>query len=56
MTILERLLRHDAWTTRTLLQISAALPDAALDQEFDIGHQTLRRTFAHIVSNMECWC
>jgi uncharacterized damage-inducible protein DinB len=56
MTILERLLRHDAWTTRTLLDSSAGLPDAALDREFDIGHRTLRRTFLHIVSNMECWC
>ena len=56
MTVLERLLRHDAWTTRTLLHASAELPDAALDREFDVGHKTLRRTFAHIVSNMECWC
>jgi uncharacterized damage-inducible protein DinB len=56
MTILERLLRHDAWTTRSLLTQSADLPDAALDREFDIGHRSLRRTFIHIVVNMECWC
>ena len=56
MTTLERLLRHDAWTTRTMLQASSELSDAALDREFDIGHRTLRRTFAHLVSNMECWC
>jgi uncharacterized damage-inducible protein DinB len=56
MTILERLLEHDAWTTRSLLTLSADLSDAALDREFDIGHRSLRRTFVHIIANMECWC
>lgn len=56
MTILERLLRHDAWSTRSLLTLSSALTDAELDCEFDIGHRTLRRTFVHMIENMECWC
>jgi uncharacterized damage-inducible protein DinB len=56
MTILEKLLRHDAWTTRLLLTRAASLPDAALDAPFDMGHRTLRRTFRHIIGNMECWC
>jgi uncharacterized damage-inducible protein DinB len=56
MTILEKLLRHDAWTTRILLTRAADLSNAALDQPFDMGHRTLRRTFQHIVGNMECWC
>jgi len=56
MTILERLLQHDAWTTRALLDRSANLSDEELDREFDIGHKSLRRTFVHIVANMECWC
>jgi uncharacterized damage-inducible protein DinB len=56
MTILERLLRHDAWTTRSLLALSSDLTDAELDREFDIGHRSLRRTFVHIIANMECWC
>jgi uncharacterized damage-inducible protein DinB len=56
MTILERLLRHDAWTTRSLLERASELPDAELDREFDIGHRSLRRTFVHIIANMECWC
>jgi len=55
MTITERLLRHDAWTTRTLLELSINLPDSSLDHEFDLGHRSLRRTFVHIVTNMECW-
>lgn len=56
MRILERLLQHDAWTTRALLALAADLPDALLDQEFEIGHRSLRRTFLHIIGNMECWC
>ncbi|SFI44234.1 DinB family protein [Planctomicrobium piriforme] len=56
MTILERLLQHDAWTTRALLDLSAPLSDAELDREFDIGHRSLRRTFSHIIRNMEGWC
>ncbi len=31
------------------------LRDEVLDREFDIGQQTLRRTFIHIVANMEAW-
>ena len=56
MTILERLLRHDAWTTRSLLALSSDLTDAELDREFDIGHRSLRRTVVHIIVNMKCWC
>ncbi|HEX3355473.1 MAG TPA: DinB family protein [Tepidisphaeraceae bacterium] len=55
MTTLERLLRHDAWTTRQLLTIACTLMDADLDREFDIGHRSLRRTLVHIIANMECW-
>ncbi len=56
MTIVERLLRHDSGTTRSLLLCAQKLSDAQLDREFDIGPRTLRRTFFHIISNMECWC
>lgn len=56
MDIVERMLRHDAWTTRMLLVRAQELSDDQLDREFDIGHRSLRRTFAHIVGNMECWC
>jgi uncharacterized damage-inducible protein DinB len=55
MGLLDRLLGHDAWTTRQLLEISAELTDEQLDQEFDIGHRTVRKTFDHIVWNIECW-
>ncbi|WP_339731062.1 DinB family protein [uncultured Gimesia sp.] len=55
MDLLDRLLGHDAWTTRQLLEICATLTDEQLDQQFDIGHRTLRATLNHIISNMEIW-
>jgi uncharacterized damage-inducible protein DinB len=55
MDVLDRLLAHDYWTTRSLLVLSCDLPDAQLDRPFDIGHETLRRTFIHIIRNMEVW-
>ena len=55
MDLLDRLLGHDAWTTRKLLQLSAPLTDQQLDQEFDIAHRTVRATFIHIIANIETW-
>jgi uncharacterized damage-inducible protein DinB len=55
MDLLDRLLGHDAWTTRQLLQACRALPDELLDREFEIDHRSLRRTFTHIIKNMEIW-
>jgi uncharacterized damage-inducible protein DinB len=55
MDLLDRLLAHDRWTTRQLLDICATFSDAQLDREFDIGRQTLRATFIHVIRNMEIW-
>jgi uncharacterized damage-inducible protein DinB len=55
MDLLDRLLGHDAWTTRQLLAICDSLGDEQLDREFNIGHRTLRRTLDHIIRNMEIW-
>src|SRR5689334_13600150 len=55
MDFLDRLLDHDYWTTRQLLLLSRGLSDTELDRPFDIGHETLRRTFVHIIGNMEVW-
>ena len=55
MDLLDRLLGHDAWTTRQLLLRCRGLADAALDREFDIGHRTVRATLAHIIRNVEVW-
>jgi uncharacterized damage-inducible protein DinB len=55
MDLLDRLLGHDAWTTRQLLTACQALPDELLDKEFDIDQRSLRRTFVHIIANLETW-
>lgn len=55
MDLLDRLLGHDAWTTRQLIAIAATLPDEQLDREFDIGHRTVRATLVHIIVNVEVW-
>ncbi|ADV66297.1 DinB family protein [Deinococcus maricopensis] len=55
MDLLDRLLGHDTWTTARLLAQSHTLTDAQLDQPFEIGWGTVRRTFAHVIDNMETW-
>ncbi len=55
MDLLDRLLGHDAWTTRELLLRSQNLTDEQLDLQFDIGHRTARATFLHIIRNVEVW-
>lgn len=53
MDILDRLLGHDAWTTRQLLLRCRELSDEQLDRTFDIGARSLRGTFEHLVACME---
>jgi uncharacterized damage-inducible protein DinB len=55
MNILDRLLGHDLDTTRELLQLCLDLSDEQLDREFDAGWGTLRKTFDHMISNIETW-
>ena len=55
MDLLDRLLGHDAWTTRQLLRLCRDLSDEQLDREFDIGHRTVRATLAHVIRNVEVW-
>ena len=55
MDLLDLLLGHDHWATARLLEVSGGLTDAKLDQQFDIGHRTVRATFAHMISNVPFW-
>ena len=55
MDLLDRLLGHDAWTTRELLLRCQELSDEQLDREFDIGHRTVRATLEHVIYNLEAW-
>jgi uncharacterized damage-inducible protein DinB len=55
MDQLDRQLGHDRWTTTRLLNLCQGLPGERLDQEFDIGHRTLRATFDHMLFAVELW-
>lgn len=55
MDLLDRLLEHDRWALTRLLELSTGLTDTQLNQEFDIGHRTLRQTFEHVVYNIDFW-
>lgn len=55
MDLLERMLGHDHWATGQYLEASRGLTDAQLDQEFDIGHRTLRETFDHMIYVIDFW-
>lgn len=53
MTILDRLLGHDAWTTRQLLLRCRELSEEQMNQTFDIGDRSLQGTFEHLIACME---
>ncbi len=55
MNLLDRLLGHDLAATREMLNLCLDLTEAQFDQEFDAGWRTLRRTFDHMISNVEVW-
>ncbi len=55
MDFIDRLLGYDHWATARLLDLSRGLTDAQLDQEFDVGHRTLRATFEHMIYSVEVW-
>jgi uncharacterized damage-inducible protein DinB len=55
MDLLDRLLGHDAWTTRQLLLRCSQLTDEQLDRDFDIAHRSVRATLLHIIRNVETW-
>jgi uncharacterized damage-inducible protein DinB len=55
MNLLDRLLAHDLATTRELLQLCLELPDEVMDRDMDAGWRTLRKTFDHMIFNIETW-
>ena len=55
LDLLDRLLEHDAWTTGRVFEFAVALNDELLDQEFDVGHRTVRETARHMIGNIEVW-
>ena len=55
LDLLDRLLEHDAWATRHVLEFAQTLTDEQLDQDVDVGHRTVRETVEHIIGNIEVW-
>jgi uncharacterized damage-inducible protein DinB len=55
MNMLERLLGHDQATTREILLLCLDLSDEQMDRPIDAGWGTLRKTFDHVISNVEVW-
>jgi uncharacterized damage-inducible protein DinB len=56
MDLLDRLLKHDAWTTRRLMELCLPLSDEQLDRDFAIGPGgTLRTLWHHVVGNAVGW-
>ncbi|MEZ4572919.1 MAG: DinB family protein [Thermomicrobiales bacterium] len=55
MDLLDRMLGHDRWAATQLLDTSRDLTHDQLDQEFDIGHRTLRTTFDHMITVIDFW-
>ena len=51
----ERLLGHDRWMSNLMYDAASKLDDSALDQDFDIGHRTVRQTLDHIAVGIELW-
>jgi uncharacterized damage-inducible protein DinB len=55
MDLLDRLLGHDAWTTRQILMRCRELDDAQLQHPFDLGHETVYDTLVHMIGNVRTW-
>ncbi len=53
--ILHELFQHGDWANRKLLDLSASLTDAQLDQSREMGFRTLRNTFFHIYEAERLW-
>lgn len=50
------LLRHFEWSTHVIIDASRSLSDAQLDQTFEMGLGTLRKTIDHLIWCVEGWC
>jgi uncharacterized damage-inducible protein DinB len=55
MDLLDRLLGHDAWTTRQLLLRCRELDGDDLYRTVDVGHGTIYETLVHMIGNTRTW-
>lgn len=52
---LEIMIHHDSWATGLMLDACKGLTDEQLDQEFEMGLGTLRKTLTHNLGAMRGW-
>jgi uncharacterized damage-inducible protein DinB len=52
--LLDRLLGHEAWTTRQLL-LRCREVESELHRPFDAGHETVHATLVHMIGNVRTW-
>src|SRR5690349_18992765 len=55
MDLLDRLLGHDHWTTRQVLERAREVDPAGLHRRFDIGHGSFYETVTHMIGNVRTW-
>lgn len=55
MDLLDRLLGHDDWTTRQVLERAQEVDPSALHTIFDIGHESFYETAVHMIANVRTW-
>jgi uncharacterized damage-inducible protein DinB len=55
MDLLDRLLGHDAWTTRQILIRCTEVNPADLNRKIDAGHETVYDTLVHMIGNVRVW-
>jgi uncharacterized damage-inducible protein DinB len=55
MDLLDRLLGHDAWTTRQILDRCNEVNPADLHRKIDAGHETVYETLVHMIGNVRVW-
>ena len=53
--LLDRLLGHDEWTTRQVLERAQEVDPSALHRTFDIGHGSFYETAVHMIANVRTW-
>lgn len=55
MDILDRLLAHDAWTTRQILERCRELSTTQIRAKFGAGHESVHETLVHMIGNVRVW-
>lgn len=55
LATIQQLLRYGDWANEECLHAAAGLADTALDQSFDMGRGSLRRTLIHIWAGEHVW-